>query len=190
MNLTCHNQRLPCTGVLDATPHGTFGCGQTDRALLRTRHSLLCWERGWRSHRPGQIDLRLTALGSHSEAYRKGGLNSSLPQALLVSQIMYTSTPITPDFGDKPGVDQFVNQPSGNLLPHTTLCRVSIRTLNDPPWARYMLRSDFKPRSVTIVKDLGCWVLPSSYRSWMDQPTMRSHPNKAVDVRSCQLTDL
>src|SRR5579864_954716 len=74
MNLACRNQRLPCTGVLDATPHGTFGCGQTDRALLRTRHSLLCRERGWRSYRPGQINLRLTALGSHSEAYRERGI--------------------------------------------------------------------------------------------------------------------
>src|ERR1700720_502635 len=81
MNLACRNQRLPCTGVLDATPHGTFGCGQTDRALLRTRHSLLCWERGWRSYRPGQINLRLTALGSHSEAYRERGISNFLAAA-------------------------------------------------------------------------------------------------------------
>src|SRR5579864_646122 len=79
MNLACRNQRLPCTGVLDATPHGTFGCGQTDRALLRTRHSLLCRERGWRSYRPGQINLRLTALGSHSEAYRRWELLALVP---------------------------------------------------------------------------------------------------------------
>ena len=71
------------------------------------------------------------------------------------------------------------------LLPPPLLCRASIRTPDGPPWARCMLRSDFKPRSVTPVKDLGCWVLPSSYRSWMDQPIMRSHPNKAVDGDPC-----
>jgi hypothetical protein len=28
----------PVLALFGATPHGTFGCGQTDRALLRTRH--------------------------------------------------------------------------------------------------------------------------------------------------------
>jgi hypothetical protein len=52
----------------------------------------------------------------------------------------------------------------------TTRCRASIRTLNEPLWARCMLRSDFKPRSFTNGTNLGCWVLPSSYRS-LDGPT-------------------
>src|SRR5215472_16040965 len=34
--------------------------------------------------------------------------------------------------------------------------------------------------------DLGCRVLPSMRRSQSDQPTIRSHPNKAVDVTSNQ----
>jgi hypothetical protein len=32
------------------------------------------------------------------------------------------------------------------------------------------------------VTDLGCWVLPSTWRSLKDQYVTRSHPNKAVDV--------
>ena len=35
-------------------------------------------------------------------------------------------------------------------------CRASIRTLNEPLWARCMLRFDFKPRSATAVTGLGC----------------------------------
>jgi hypothetical protein len=38
-----------------------------------------------------------------------------------------------------------------------TPCRASIRTLIEPLWARCMLRSDFKPRSVTNGTNLGCW---------------------------------
>jgi hypothetical protein len=34
-----------------------------------------------------------------------------------------------------------------------------------PHWARCMLGSDLKPRSITSVTDLGCWVLPSLRRS-------------------------
>jgi hypothetical protein len=34
-----------------------------------------------------------------------------------------------------------------------------------PHWARCMLGSDLKPRSITTVTDLGCWVLPSLRRS-------------------------
>ena len=33
-----------------------------------------------------------------------------------------------------------------------------------------------------MVMDLGCWVLPSRVRSLKDHRTLRSHPNKAVDV--------
>jgi hypothetical protein len=36
------------------------------------------------------------------------------------------------------------------------------------PWARCILRSDLRPRSVTVVMDLGCWVLPSRRRSLKD----------------------
>ena len=45
-----------------------------------------------------------------------------------------------------------------------------------------MLWSDFKSKPVTTVAGLVCWALPSSYRSFEDQPIIRSHPNKAVDV--------
>ena len=38
MYLASRNQRLPYTGALGATPHGTLGCGQASRALLRARH--------------------------------------------------------------------------------------------------------------------------------------------------------
>src|SRR6516165_7542962 len=51
-----------------------------------------------------------------------------------------------------------------------------------PRWARCKLGSDLKPRSITMVMDLGCWVLPSRVRSLKDHRTLRSHPNKAVDV--------
>jgi hypothetical protein len=40
-----------------------------------------------------------------------------------------------------------------------------------------------KPRPIIVVMDLGCWALPSNRRSLKDPPLMRSHPNKAVDVR-------
>ena len=46
--------------------------------------------------------------------------------------------------------------------------RASIRTLNGPRWARCKLGSDLKPRSITNVTDLGCWVLPSAARSLKD----------------------
>jgi hypothetical protein len=61
-------------------------------------------------------------------------------------------------------------------------CRASIRTLNGPRWARCKLGSDLKPRSITTVTDLGCWVLPSTARSLKDRVFGRSHPNKAVEV--------
>ena len=54
---------------------------------------------------------------------------------------------------------------------HPLLCRASIRTLHGPCWARCILGSDLKPRSITTVTDLGCWVLPSFRRSLKDQPT-------------------
>ena len=51
------------------------------------------------------------------------------------------------------------------LLASPLLCRASIRTLNGPRWARCMLGSDLKPRSITTVTDLGCWGLLSLRRS-------------------------
>jgi len=86
-----------------------------------------------------------------------------LPQAILV-------------------VAPFEDQPSEKSIAATTRCRASIRTLNEPLWARCMLRSDFKPRSVTNSTNLGllgCCHLAIDLS--MDQPIIRSHPNKAVD---------
>jgi hypothetical protein len=63
-------------------------------------------------------------------------------------------------------------------------CRASIRTLNGPPGPGACWGPISRPRSVT---DDGPWdvrVLPSNRRSLTDQPTTRSHPNKAVDVAS------
>ena len=71
-------------------------------------------------------------------------------------------------------------------LAHPLLCRASIRTLHGPHWARCKLGSDLKPRSITTVMDLGCWVLPSTVRSLKDRVSERSHPNKAVVVFAYQ----
>ena len=57
------------------------------------------------------------------------------------------------------------------------LRRASIRTLNDLHTG-CMLEFDLKPRSVTTVTDLGCWVLPSLSRSLSDLASISSHPNK------------
>jgi hypothetical protein len=68
-------------------------------------------------------------------------------------------------------------------------CRASIRTLNGPLWARCTLGSDLNPGSTTAVMDPGCWALPSNRRSLKDQPVIRSHPNKAVDVAFNQISE-
>jgi hypothetical protein len=60
---------------------------------------------------------------------------------------------------------------------HPLLCRASIRTLNGPRWARCMLGSDLKPRSITTVTDLG-WVLPSCERSLKDQSYQTQSPEQ------------
>jgi hypothetical protein len=78
-------------------------------------------------------------------------------------------------------VDLSIRFPKVSSAPPTA-CRASIRTLNGPRWARCKLGSDLKPRSITTVTDLGCWVLPSKARSLKDHSFKRSHPNKAVDV--------
>ena len=61
---------------------------------------------------------------------------------------------------------------------HPLLCRASIRTLNGPHWARCKLGSDLKPRSITTVTDLGCWVLPSCERSLKDQSYQTQSPEQ------------
>src|SRR5262249_30985970 len=76
------------------------------------------------------------------------------------------------------------DQLSTSLAGATHRCRASIRTLQGHEAARCQLGSDLKPRSITKVTDLGCWVLPSMRRSLKDQRVQRSHPNKAVDVMS------
>jgi hypothetical protein len=42
---------------------------------------------------------------------------------------------------------------------HPLLCRAFYPDSHGPHWARCMLGSDLKPRSITTVTDLGCWVL-------------------------------
>jgi hypothetical protein len=65
-------------------------------------------------------------------------------------------------------------------------CRASIRTLNGPFWTRCKLGFDRKPRSITIVTNLGL-LGAAIYRAVLnDQQSKRSHPNKAVGVVACQ----
>src|SRR5229473_7967718 len=53
-------------------------------------------------------------------------------------------------------------------------------------WARCKLGSDLKPRSIIHVMNLGL-VGAAIYRAILiDQHSLRSHPNKAVDVVVCQ----
>ena len=47
-----------------------------------------------------------------------------------------------------------------------------------PQWARCMLGSDLKPRSITTVTDLGCWVLPSLRRSLKDRSGLTQSPEQ------------
>jgi hypothetical protein len=47
-----------------------------------------------------------------------------------------------------------------------------------PHWARCKLGSDLKPRSITTVTDLGCWVLPSCERSLKDQSYQTQSPEQ------------
>ena len=60
--------------------------------------------------------------------------------------------------------------------------RASIRTLHGPLWARCNLGSDFKPGSITVVMNPGCWGAAIYRAISKDRPVFRSHPNKAVDV--------
>ena len=53
-------------------------------------------------------------------------------------------------------------------------------------WARCKLGSDLKPRSLIHVMNLGL-LGAAIYRAILiDQHSLRSHPNKAVDVVVCQ----
>src|SRR5712692_2944622 len=53
-------------------------------------------------------------------------------------------------------------------------------------WARCKLGSDLKPRSIIHVMNLGL-LGAAIYRAILiDQHSLRSHPNKAVDVVVCQ----
>jgi hypothetical protein len=56
----------------------------------------------------------------------------------------------------------------------------SIRTLNGPLWARCNLGSDFKPGSITVVMNPGCWGAAIYRAISKDRPVFRNHPNKAV----------
>ncbi len=52
-------------------------------------------------------------------------------------------------------------------------------------WAalvRCNLGSDFKPGSIIVVMDPGCWGAAIYRTISKDRPVFRNHPNKAVDV--------
>ena len=71
----------------------------------------------------------------------------------------FPCTPLSvlfPDYGANISVDPLLTSSPEVLLAPPTLCRASIRTLNEPLWARCMLGSDLKPRPITTVTDLGC----------------------------------
>jgi hypothetical protein len=57
---------------------------------------------------------------------------------------------------------------------------------NGPRWARCKLGSDLKPRSITIVTDLGCWVLPSLRRSFERSSDNTQSPEQGGGCRACQ----
>ena len=124
----------------------------------------------------------------------KGGVQTSVPpQAVRVGVVRMPGTPLVyceltllPRFSPLRSPNLYVDPlvPLSRNLAGTThsFCRASIRTLDGPHWARCKLGSDLKPRSITTVTDLDCWVLPSGRRSLKDRVVVRSHPNKAVDV--------
>ena len=104
----------------------------------------------------------------------KGGDQTSLlPQAVRVrtsgTPLGYCVLALVPCFSSFQSTNRYVDPlvPLSRSLAGATqlLCRASIRTLNGPQWARCMLGSDLKPRSITTVTDLGCWVLLSWRRS-------------------------
>jgi hypothetical protein len=61
---------------------------------------------------------------------------------------------------------------------HPLLCRASIRTLHGPAMGPVQVGSDLRPRSITTVTDLGCWVLPSCGRSLKDQSYQTQSPEQ------------
>ena len=99
-----------------------------------------------------------------------------LPQSVRAGVVRVSGTPLgycvlalLPCFSLFQSTNRYVDPlvPLSRSLAGATqlLCRASIRTLNGPQWARCMLGSDLKPRSITTVTDLGCWVLLSWRRS-------------------------
>jgi hypothetical protein len=52
-------------------------------------------------------------------------------------------------------IDPLRTKSSETLVDSNHRCRASIRTLNGPFWARCKLGFDHKPRSITIVTNLG-----------------------------------
>jgi len=85
---------------------------------------------------------------------------SLLPQA-IVWQLMYTPRSDSRLWYSRCSRDSegvAVRRSAFRKVPGAThSCRASIRTLNEPLWARCMLRSDFKPKPITAVTGLGCW---------------------------------
>jgi hypothetical protein len=78
-------------------------------------------------------------------------------------------------------VDLSIRFPKVSSAPPTA-CRASIRTLNGPAMGSVQVGVRSKAPGPPLVMDLGCWVLPSRVRSLKNHRTLRSHPNKAVDV--------
>jgi hypothetical protein len=61
---------------------------------------------------------------------------------------------------------------------HPLLCRASIRTLHGPAMGPVQVGSDLRPRPITTVTNLGCWVLPSCGRSLKDQSYQTQSPEQ------------
>ena len=129
---------------------------------------------------------RLSPAGGNG----KGGVQTSVPpQAVRVGVVRMPGTPLVycvlallPRFSPLRSPNLYVDSlvPLSRNLTGTThsFCRASIRTLHGPHWARCKLGSDLKPRSITTVTDLGCWVLPSCGRSFEDQSYQTQSPEQ------------
>ena len=142
----------------------------------------------------GTLPPRLSPSGGNG----KGGVQASVPPGSSnwrgtptagtpLVECALALLPIFPPDSDNQNYMSIRSIRFPEVLPAPpTPYRASIRTLNGPRWARCKLGSDLKPRSITTVTDLGCWVLPSTVRSLKDRVSERSHPNKAVDVFAYQ----
>jgi hypothetical protein len=155
--------------------------------------SAFCWHTACPAAWGGTRPPRLSPGGNG-----KGGVQTSLlPQAVRAgvvgmpgTRLVYCVLALLPRFSPlrSPTYMSIRSIRFSRSLASATplLCRASIRTLSRPRLARCKLGSDLKPRSITTVTDLGCWVLPSCGRSLKDQADFRSHPNKAVDFAAYQ----